>query len=404
MNYINEKKVSPLVVAIIVFVLLLVIAGVLAYLNMKCVFGHAYTDGVCERCAYVCVHESVGTDGVCTECTLTVKVENLAPEESIEAVPGAVNTATGEALVSGQAYAMTNMAFTKASLMSTTAKAGITVTADVYPACATNKSVDWIVYFVDPESEWATGKVVTDYVTVTPTSDGSRQAVITCLASFGEQIKVGAVSRDNPNAIASISVDYLQTIESVQVRIGDIVLTPGDNYIHDFVIESGKVGPGGEVSVEYVGGETYTIGFEEPTYGVLFKGTGEDSFAYTYEVYNEGVATTVTETWYPDFSVAENDGEYEVITFDIDWLYSRFAPYGDYVNGRNDIVSWSTDDLYSQISSAKEAGTSVFLTINVPVVYTGSPENIFFKCCFGSLADVSVDSVSIEGDVTFGGE
>lgn len=44
--------------------------------------------------------------------------------------------------------------------------------------------------FVDASSAWATGKTVTDYVTVTPTANGALTANVECIKDFGEQIKV----------------------------------------------------------------------------------------------------------------------------------------------------------------------------------------------------------------------
>ena len=78
------------------------------------------------------------------------------------------------------------------------AEAAYTLTATITPSNATNKALDWSVSFVNPESEWASGKTVTDYVTVTPTADGALTASVACLKDFGEQIKVIATSRDNP--------------------------------------------------------------------------------------------------------------------------------------------------------------------------------------------------------------
>ena len=84
----------------------------------------------------------------------------------------------------------------------------VTLTATVKPDSAADKTVDWAVAFVNPSSEWATGKTVTDYVTVTPSSDGSTTATVKCLRPFGEQIKVTVTSRTNANATASCTVDF----------------------------------------------------------------------------------------------------------------------------------------------------------------------------------------------------
>lgn len=85
-----------------------------------------------------------------------------------------------------------------------------TLTATVQPADAANKAIDWSVAFTDAGDEWASGKTVTDYVTVTPTSDGALTATVANIAAFGEQITVKATSRDNSAAYATCTVEYLQ--------------------------------------------------------------------------------------------------------------------------------------------------------------------------------------------------
>lgn len=52
------------------------------------------------------------------------------------------------------------------------AETAYTITAAPDPATADNTAMDWSVEFVNPSSDWATGKTVTEYVTITPTSDG----------------------------------------------------------------------------------------------------------------------------------------------------------------------------------------------------------------------------------------
>jgi len=68
-----------------------------------------------------------------------------------------------------------------------------TLTATVLPATASNKSVDWSV-------EWAdSGKTetVTDYVTVTPASNGSTTATVTCKKAFSGNIIVTVTTRES---------------------------------------------------------------------------------------------------------------------------------------------------------------------------------------------------------------
>ena len=96
--------------------------------------------------------------------------------------------------------------------ISAMAETAYLLTATITPESATNKAVDWSVAFVNPASEWATGKTVTDYVTVTPTADGALTANVECKKAFGEQIKVTVTSRNNVEATAECTVDYARKI------------------------------------------------------------------------------------------------------------------------------------------------------------------------------------------------
>lgn len=90
------------------------------------------------------------------------------------------------------------------------AETAYTLTATITPADAANKAIDWTIAFKNASSTWATGKTVTDYSTVTPSSDGAMTAVVANVAAFGEQIVVKATSRDNAEAYATCTVEYLQ--------------------------------------------------------------------------------------------------------------------------------------------------------------------------------------------------
>lgn len=101
------------------------------------------------------------------------------------------------------------------------------LTATITPENATNKAVDWTIAFVNAESEWATGKTVTDYVTVTPTVDGALTANVECLQAFGEQVRVTVTSRDNTSVKANATVDYTEKLSAVKATFGSTVLSNG---------------------------------------------------------------------------------------------------------------------------------------------------------------------------------
>ena len=67
------------------------------------------------------------------------------------------------------------------------------ISATVTPATATNKKVDWTVAWADSSNT----NNVSNYVTVTPDSDGSTSATVTCKAAFSGNIVITATTRQN---------------------------------------------------------------------------------------------------------------------------------------------------------------------------------------------------------------
>ncbi len=68
-----------------------------------------------------------------------------------------------------------------------------TLTATINPQNASNNKVDWGIKW----SNSSKTETVTDYVTVTPTYDGSTEATVTCLKPFGsEQIIITVTTRE----------------------------------------------------------------------------------------------------------------------------------------------------------------------------------------------------------------
>lgn len=100
------------------------------------------------------------------------------------------------------------------------AETAYTIKATITPSDATNQKVDWSVSFKNPSSTWATGKKVADYVTATPSADGSLTATVSNLKAFGEQIIVTVTSRDNSEAKATVTVDYVKRLTNASVSIG----------------------------------------------------------------------------------------------------------------------------------------------------------------------------------------
>lgn len=96
----------------------------------------------------------------------------------------------------------------------------VTLTATVLPAEVPDKSVDWLI-------EWSDTSItasVTDYVTVTPASDGALSATVTCKQPFNNEVVVTVVTRVGKNS-ATCLVTYVGAPETVSVAGNGITLS-----------------------------------------------------------------------------------------------------------------------------------------------------------------------------------
>ena len=149
------------------------------------------------------------------------------------------------------------------------------LTATITPASAVNQEVDWAVDWQNSSSAFASGKTVTDYVTINPTVDGALTANLICKQAFGAKIVVTCTSRDNPEAKATCVLDYSQKIESVALKFGGITANLGGTTQIKYEINPNGVAPGGATEVTVTKSSVYTI---------------EDSFNYSVKVNYTGLS------------------------------------------------------------------------------------------------------------------
>ena len=122
-----------------------------------------------------------------------------------------------------------------------------TITAEVQPSTAL-QDIDYDYHFVNASSDWATGKTVSDYVTI---SQDENTLTVSCSQAFGEQIAVDISSRFNPDISTSCTLDYVKGIESVDVSVtGNEVWLGGDAAVMDFDITYGTGTIYGEFGID----------------------------------------------------------------------------------------------------------------------------------------------------------
>lgn len=98
--------------------------------------------------------------------------------------------------------------------ISTLAESAFSLTVTITPSNATYQSVDIAAAWKNPQSEWASGKSVSDYLTINQTSDGSLTATSTVLKAFSEPIKITATLRGQEDITATAQVDYVGTLKA----------------------------------------------------------------------------------------------------------------------------------------------------------------------------------------------
>ena len=131
----------------------------------------------------------------------------------------------------GQSYDFTggNIGFLAEELTGLSEDENYTVelVATVEPADA-KQDVSWAVAFVDPTSEWATGKNVSDYVTIEYSEEESTKLSVTCKKAFSEQVKITCTYIYNTAISVECVVDFVSAWENVTLKMGEDVVNLGD--------------------------------------------------------------------------------------------------------------------------------------------------------------------------------
>ncbi len=342
---------------------------------------------------FTCVLVTSCTPEDKTDNSSTGKEENTENEQSsLDNIPD-VAAHDGTPMVSNKTYKMarSGMVFATPTANSRTASEGITLVATAEPSYAANKEVDWYVSFENTESVWANGKNATDYVTVTPTEDGSLTAIVECKVAFAEKIVITVVSRANPNIKDTCTVDYARRVEALSIKIGnDITLTPGDNYV-PFEVASGHTGIGGDITFDVEFSDIYTI----DSLGNMSTDLSEWGCG-AYEINNalEGVNSEGVQYKASPMYSELNTGMY--ITLDVDSL-KYIMNYNLHQVGTAStfvgINAFEPDELINIIESGKENGKDTILTLHIV-----RPDNYryIFDIKFGELTNSGTEISSLE--------
>ncbi len=195
------------------------------------------------------------------------------------------------------------------------ADTGIKVTSTLVSSTGTeyyDKRCDWTIAFKNASSSWASGKKVTDFVTMTVSED-MQSVAVACVAPFGEPIVIKAVSRENTSVSATCQLDYVKRIQSAAEGVINKGTTYEDNakfgantVSFTYTLGLGTVEPTVKVKQVKLNGDrnladliqTYTIdsterwAFYVNGSGSATGGSGTASFNITADVFNTGSGTS----------------------------------------------------------------------------------------------------------------
>ena len=181
-----------------------------------------------------------------------------------------------------------------------------TITATVLPATASNKQVDW-------SEEWGedqTAGEVTQYVTVTPDSDGSTNATVTCKQTFTGTIIVTATTRESGYQasciLTFIGIPTDMIISGSLSPIGGAYkLGIGQDYVFDVELTN----PFNSVGAEFSNFECGVIGVGSVVLGYLERTSGVENW------YDENNETVTLDSLKDNFiSASFSDGQLTVTT------------------------------------------------------------------------------------------
>ena len=270
----------------------------------------------------------------------------------------------------------------------------VELVATVEPADAAQE-VSWAVAFVNPNSEWATGKNVSDYVSIEHSEEESTRLLVTCKKGFSEQVKITCTYVHNTDISVDCVVDFVSAWENVTLKMGDDIVNLGG--VTDVWWETNEnadagVAWGGDISLDIktaeegtVTGYTYRVDllsprawYEQGNLSYVYHTAG----GYYFEEYN-GVSFSMS-SW-------NNDGYLCLDGVDL------------FMGGAKESLLNNVQNLYlgyyykNAVEGRVSIGICKKITGNMVTVYTLPEQNATVTIEEGSLCTVLLTVTSASG-------
>ena len=174
-------------------------------------------------------------------------------------------TEDGTEIGNGETIPMQNIIFRTARTLAATNEeteeyATVTLTGTLNPEGVAYTSAVWSADWTNDASEWASGKDVSDYITVTQTEENELQASVACLQPIGEQVVIKLTVTSENTLSAESTVDFAQRVTGVSLLFGAVScdFAHGLTRVPLQVNENGTAA-GGAAELTYTTSEVYTV-------------------------------------------------------------------------------------------------------------------------------------------------
>ena len=252
------------------------------------------------------------------------------------------------------------MRFSAVALAANPTGITVNVTAKVEPETATNKAVDWSVMWADSSNAAS----VTEYVPVTPASNGSTNATITCYKAFTGDILVVVTTREG-GYTADCVVSFVGKPTSLKLTSVNANKS-GDKY-----------GLGVGITYDFninLTNAINTVGDDYKDYSVAVIATG-DLTVGTYEYDPRGSGK-----WYTTRAAKLSEFLDDLITYSVDGntlhvtikksiegYYSDMVRNGTVKTYHNKVQSVDSECYFTVYVNCKKIGTNMQDTIKVAI-------------------------------------
>lgn len=220
-----------------------------------------------------------------------------------------------------------------ASPLGLAAVAAKSITATIAPDNAANKLVDWSIVWSTPESAFASGKAVTEYVNVIPLSNGSLTASVECYQAFADESIIITVTTRDGGFTANCFVTFVGKPDTL-------------NIVDNFEITT-------------IGGVDYALAGSNRTYSLdittsnAYNSVKSGYQNYSVEVIGYGAIVVCDYNLTP----SGNDWQPPESTLQLDGIKSSFVT-ASIVDGQLQIVTKNlVENYYSSFSGGGNSGT-----------------------------------------------